>query len=267
MRMTLFAAVLILATAVMATADPWATEVVSYAPGSNASAGYTDPSAALGSPRRTMPGDGGGDLTPFNGEWHTGEVVSIGCDGIPGHYGELVVKFDHQVMDNPIGTQYGIDFIVFGNAFYSDAGGGTVGWCSSEPAYIGVSQNGTDWRPVSGVWADTEFPTMGYTDTTGPYAADGIIETDYTQAVDPAFSASGCTLAQLQAGYGGAGGGTGVDISGTGLDWIQYVRVYQYSGAACDIDAFADVVPEPATMVLLSLGGLAMAAVRRRRRR
>ena len=265
MRTTLLATVLILATAAMAAADPWATEVVSYTAGSNASSGYTDPSAALGSPRRMIPGSWGGDLTPFNAEWHNdGRLVSIGSGDVDG---ALVVKFDHQVKDNPIGTQYGIDFIVFGNAMYASNANGTAGGCFSEPVNIAVSQNGTDWSDISGVYADTEFPTMGYTNTTGPYNADGTIETDYTLAVDPSFAAADKALAQLQAGYDGAGGGTGVDISGTGLDWIQYVKVYQNSGVAGEIDAFADVVPEPATMALLSLGGLAMAAVRRRRRR
>ena len=162
----------------------------------------------------------------------------------------MVVKFDHQVQDNPVGIQYGVDFIVFGNAFYANSGG-TAGGCFSEPVNIAVSQNGTDWYDISGVYADTEFPTMGYTDTSSAFAADGTIETDYTQPVDPNFTATGKTLTQLQAGYAGSGGGTGVDFSGTGLSWIQYVKVYQDSGAAGEIDGFADVVPEPVTMSLL----------------
>jgi hypothetical protein len=59
--------------------------------------------------------------------------------------------------------------------------------------------------------------------------------------------------------YNGSGGGTGVDISGTGLDWIQYVKIYQDAGDtwSAEVDAFADVaVPEPATIALLGLGGL-----------
>jgi hypothetical protein len=33
-------------------ADPWADAVVSYIPGSNPAAGFTDPAAALGAPTR-----------------------------------------------------------------------------------------------------------------------------------------------------------------------------------------------------------------------
>ena len=243
-------ALLLLAGAVWAS--PYATEVVSYAAGTNATSGYTEPSAALDAPRRRMPGDWGGDLTPFNAEWYTGQIVSIGIGG------SLVVGFDHQVLDNPAGVQYGIDFLVFGNAFYTDTGGGVAGGILAEPVDIAVSQDGIVWYDIANVTADDEFPTMGYTNTSGPYSADGTIETDYTQAVDSAFLASGKNLAQLQVGYDGAGGGTGVDISGTGLPWIQYVKVYQDSGNAGEIDAFADVVPEPATLIVLVVGGLAL---------
>ena len=249
--------VVVFVSGVVAEASEFATEVVSYTAGSNAASGYTDPNAALDAPRRRMPGGWGGDLTPFNAEWYTGQIVSIGIGG------SMVVKFDHQVQDNPVGIQYGIDFIVFGNAFYAKSGG-TAGGCFSEPVNIAVSQNGTDWYDISGVYADTEFPTMGYTDTSSAFAADGTIETDYTQPVDPNFSATGKTLTQLQAGYAGSGGGTGVDFSGTGLSWIQYVKVYQDSGAAGEIDGFADVVPEPVTMSLLCVGGLTLMLRRRR---
>lgn len=252
----------VFAGGVVAEASVFATEVISYTAGSNAASGYTDPSAALGSPRRNMPGGWGGDLTPFNAEWHNdNRLVSIGSGTTNG---SLVVKFDHHVLDNPSGVQYGIDFIVFGNAFYADSGG-TAGGCFSEPVNIAVSQDGSTWYGISGVYADTEFPTMGYTNTSSAYAADGTIETDYTQAVDPSFSAAGKTLAQLQAGYAGSGGGTGVDFSGTGLSWIQYVKVYQDSGAAGEIDGFADAVPEPATMSLLVLGGIGVLLRRRRK--
>lgn len=250
----------ILAVSSFALASPYATEVVSYTAGSNSSSSYRDASVALGSPRRTMPGGWGGDLTPFNAEWYADQIVAIGSGTTNG---SLVVKFDHQVQDNSSGVQYGVDFIVFGNAFYSNSGG-TAGGCFSEPVNIAVSQDGSTWYDISGVYADTEFPTMAYTNTSSAYAADGTIETDYTTVVDPGFSASGKTLAQLQAGYAGSGGGTGVDISGTGLSWIQYVKVYQTSGAAGEIDGFADVVPEPVTLSLLCVGGLTLMLRRRR---
>ncbi|RKY23709.1 MAG: hypothetical protein DRP62_05395, partial [Planctomycetota bacterium] len=66
------------------------------------------------------------------------------------------------------------------------------------------------------------------------------------------------TYSELLTLYNGSGGGTGVDFSSTGLDWIQYVKVYQNSTDtwSAEIDAFADVVPEPATIALLGLGGL-----------
>jgi hypothetical protein len=50
-----------------------------------------------------------------------------------------------------------------------------------------------------------------------------------------------------------------VDISkaiGASLDWIMYVRITDIAGdsAIADIVGFADIVPEPATVLLLLAG-------------
>ena len=47
--------------------------------------------------------------------------------------------------------------------------------------------------------------------------------------------------------YDGSGGGTGVDISETGLEWIQYVKIYQEEGDwwSAEIDALSDVASDP----------------------
>ena len=56
-------------------------------------------------------------------------------------------------------------------------------------------------------------------------------------------------------------GGAQIDISnaiGTPatLEWIQYVRITDVEGDAdiADVVAFADVIPEPATFIMLTLG-------------
>jgi hypothetical protein len=74
--------------------------------------------------------------------------------------------------------------------------------------------------------------------------------------VDPSIAWTGKTYTEILALYGGSGGGTGIDISVTGLSWIQYVKVYQdvTDTWSAEIDAFADVAPEPATLALLVLG-------------
>ncbi|MGH7290573.1 MAG: hypothetical protein ACREJT_05145, partial [Myxococcota bacterium] len=92
-------------------AASFATQVVSYTAGSNATPGYVDPTSSLGSPARaTGSGAFDGDITPFNAPYTADQVVSIGAGG------ELVVRFDHQVLDDAANL-YGIDLLIYGNAF------------------------------------------------------------------------------------------------------------------------------------------------------
>ena len=244
----LFCLIVVLAVAGIVSATPYATEVISYTAGNNAVSGYTNPSTALGEPERQT---GWGDVTMFNPPWLTDEIVSIGAGG------SLVVKFDHQVLDNSETANWGIDFLVFGNAMFTNSGG-TASGCFAEPANIAVSQYGTTWYDIDGIYADNLFPTQGFTDTSSIYGSDGSTPTDFTLPVDPGIAWNGKTYSELLTLYNGSGGGTGVDFSGTGLDWIQYAKVYQDSTDtwSAEIDAFADVVPEPATLALLGLGGL-----------
>jgi len=236
----------------------YATEVVSYQAGSNAASGYTDPSAALGEPSRQTAGwpTGNTDVTMFNAPWQPDQLVSIGAGG------HLIVKFDHPVVDNPPDVNWGIDLLIFGNAFFTDSNypNGVAGGIYAEPGKIAVSQDGTNWYEIPNVTADNLFPTQGFTDTSGPYAADGTTLSDFTKPVNPDIDWYGKTYAELLALYDGSGGGTGVDISCTGLEWIQYVKVYQDPGDShsTEIDAFADVVPEPATLCLLALGSVVL---------
>jgi len=253
------------AVAGVASASPYATQVVSYTAGSNAVSGYADPSTVLGSPERyTGEGVWPGDVTMFNGPWGTDEVVSIGAGG------SLVVAFDHPVMDHP-SNPYGLDLLIFGNAFFDDPlyNGVAGGISSAEPAKVAVSQDGITWYDIAGVFGDDLFPTQGYTDTSGPYGSDGKTPSDFTKPVDPSIAWTGKSYGDILALYNGSGGGTGIDIAGTGLSWIQYVKVYQDAGDtwSAEIDAFADVAPEPATMMLLLGGAVTTLAIRRRRRK
>ncbi len=243
--------------------DSWADEVIAYTQGSNGLGGYADPAAALGEPSHDTGFAGAPEqVTSFNPAWMPDQLVSIGAGG------ELVVRFDQPVLDNPLGVHFGIDLLIFGNALLVDQGG-VVSEVHHERGRVQVSQTGEpgSWREVVGVFADDAFPTEGYTDASDAFAFDGTAGSDFTVPVDPAFDPVDKTYQQVLAGYNGSGGGTGVDISVTGLGWIQYVRVYQDAGDAhsTEVDAFADVVPEPSGAVLLGLGACALLRWRGRR--
>jgi len=252
----------------MAQADllppsPYATSVYSYTSGANAVAGYDNANVTLGAPTRAIPGDFGGDVTFFNAPWQPEHIFSIGAGG------ELIVAFDHQVADDPL-NPFGLDLIIFGNSYFVDTSypNGIAGAKAVEPGQIAVSQDHETWYDIAGALADDLFPTCGFKDSSGPFASDGVTPTDFTLPVDPTIDWQNKSYSQIVSLYNGSGGGTGVDISPTGLDWIQYVKVYQDSTDtwSTEIDAFADVaaVPEPLTILLLGTGALCL---RRRQKR
>jgi hypothetical protein len=223
---------------------PFASAVVHYAAGSGAANGFTNPSAALGAPER-FTGEGliPGCVTPFQPAFRPDEIVSIGAGG------SLTVRFAQDVTDDPR-NPFGIDLLVFGNAFFTDggAGSGVVAGLAAEGGRILVSADGLAWSTVRGVDADGLFPTLGFLDV-GPYATTpGRMPSDFLRPVDPAKSFStlaGLDYAGLLAAYDGSGGGAGIDLAWVGLDAIRYVRIDGpiASGLSPEIDAFADVAP------------------------
>ena len=245
-------------------AAPFATQVVRYTPGSNVPTGYDDPLASLGEPTRsTGNGPYDGDVTPFNAPYLPSQVVGIGAGG------ELVVRFDPLVVDDP-SNPFGIDLLIYGNAFLGiDFETGLAdGVVFGEPARVSVSQDGSVWIDASGIFADALFPTFAYQDPPGPFSPGGSIPTSFTRPVDPSLGAAdfvGLDVAQIAALYGGGGGGVGIDLGVLGLPWIEYVRVWQPAsdGYAAEIDAFA-AVPEPGAATLFCVAVFALACARTR---
>lgn len=244
-----------------ASASPFATSWSDYVQGNTGSSTYLDPAAALGSATRFtgVQSNYPGAVSPFNPPFDPGEIVSIGKGG------SLTLGFDHDVWNRP-SNPFGFDFIVFGNMFYLDQGNAIAdSKFGARNATIEVSKNGTDWFLVPGANPTSGYPTLGYQDLDSPYSTNqGTILTDFTKAVDPSFNPIGKTFNEIVAGYNGSGGGTGVDFSATGLDFIRFVRLTNLSDStgSLNIDAIA-AVPSPVTASLFVIATLI--APRRRR--
>ena len=248
--------------------SPFASSVASYDAGTGAPASFTsDPTVALGAPERVTGEVAGfpGSVTMFNTPFGPDEIISIGEGG------HLTLGFDQPIVDDPT-NPFGIDFIVFGNTFFTtdDFTVGNITGSNAEPGTIEVSDNGVDFVPLT-TQADTLFPTQGYTDagifgTDANFLPNGSTPTDFFQPMDPSLTLNdflGLDYQSALALYGTSAGGTGVDLAGSGLASISFVRISVPLGAGInsEIDAIVNV-PEPTTMLMLAMGGLML---RRRR--
>lgn len=268
--------------------SPYGWRVVASAT-SERNAMYSDAESVLGHPTTFMAGEWGGVVNPANPAWQAGELFSLcsdGCDDLaPGEEdgpGYVTIEFDHDVVDDPA-NPFGLDFIVFGNAFATWDGSSyytpttdpasvrlSGGGCPEE-AKVEVSQDGRTWHAVDTKrTADGFAPTLGYLyepDAADPNLYDGNAwwgrAASATKPVDPSIDFAdlkGLTLAQVCRFYNGSAGGTGYDISGLplsrdgkGRKWFRYVRISGVyveddgegdSGySAPEVDAVADVAP------------------------
>lgn len=247
---------------------PFATEVVGYNAGAGVATGYDDPSRAIGSPSRYSNDptpEWSSVVSPFAPAYLGSQVVSVGAGG------SLILRFDAPVA-NDAANPFGVDLLVFGNAFYAfnfvtGTTNGSIGG-SNAAGIIEVSQDGLLWTTIPGVRPDAAFPSLGYSDLADPFSPTaGLVETDFTMPVNPAFNAAGLDFAGILAGYNGSGGGVGVDLSSVSLPWISHVRFSLPIGAngTIEIDGVSDVtaIPGPATLVLGAIGMLATARRRR----
>lgn len=184
----------------------------------------------------------------------------------------LIAKFNQPVYDNPA-NPYGIDFEVFGNAFYSVTSGGfssdtanmnnfTLGTgVFSEPTKVSVSPGYTGqpgevvndpstwrwYRYDNGPYDDTDFPTQAYKwNRAGTNWTDEVM--DFTKPVNPVmrerFSAGGLKAPDGMDLYNGSGGGTGFDLKESGFASIQYVKVEGLAGfTGGEVDAMSIIRP------------------------
>ena len=224
--------------------DNFAKSVVSYNPGTGASAGYTNPATALGAPSQVNPYTEAVD--PFDPPYGTAQIVSLGAGGA------LTIKFDDSV-HNRSRNPFGIDFIVFGNSGFiitNDYDLVNYDWIGTPATDGSLFANNTGGTRVSVSRDGKKFYVLNPAAT-----ADGLFPTDGAGdpavPVNPALTAAdfgGATLDGIRAIYQGSAGGTGYDISTArdekgrrvSLSSIKYVRIEVISGKA-EIDAFSAV--------------------------
>jgi hypothetical protein len=264
-----------LAGALLSTATShaqFATRVEAYEPGVGYAVEfgtdipYTDSATALGAPSTVTPGEFGGLVTPFAAPYLKEQLVSLGVGG------SITVEFDAPIQNNPL-NPYGLDFLIFGSAGFmdadwpnglADAGGSIFSQNLGETrVYVGNDPGNLFLlNPSLAPIVDGMFPTDG----------SGNFHLPVNLALDNASFANQ-TLAGIRALYAGSGGGTGFDLAwavdgnnqSVTLDSIRFVRVEVLSGRS-EIDAFSAVmVPEPSTIILAALGGLALMFRRRSR--
>ena len=244
-----------------------ASEVVSYAPGA-AREDFRNALATLGLPT----GDTTfGALTPFNPPFSNNQIVIVG----PG--GELTLRLSAPVAPLPGATpELGV-FVNNGLIDVSPGGTGTAGTPASTfspapSARVSVSADGVQFVPLTPGPLDLitfANPTNFYTDThVDNYSAPlGTTAADFSKPFTGTLSSfDGLTYEQMVTLLNGSAGGIWLDLSGTGLSSVQFVRFEVPEGVNTRLvlDAVT-AVPEPGA-ALLAFAPLAALLKRRVRR-
>jgi len=258
-------------------AAQYASEVISYDPGTTAAAGYDNFAAPLGAPADTNGSNlFEGVISPFNPPYQSADVISIGEDG------QLTLRLSNHVIPQA-GPEIGV-FTHVGLADnnyphgQTDAGPFAFG---VDSALVEVSENGSSWSGLGNIVFD--IPANAYTDLTDPYSlASGTSHADsqkpftgnLSDFANRTYAGASPNLLEL---LDGSAGGKWLDISATGLAQVGFIRFSVPENLAADVSFELDAVsiardalgaptaPEPATITLCSLALLASTGLCRTR--
>src|SRR5580698_5896193 len=111
-------------------ADSFADFVVSYNPGTNPAAGFTNITAVLGAPTASA--------TITAPPFQKTQILSLGFGG------SLVVGFNSPISNNPA-NPFGLDFTIFNNSFFTLSGGTISGAFTHPGLTVYVSQDDTNF--------------------------------------------------------------------------------------------------------------------------
>ncbi len=264
----------------MTASAQYAVEVVSYDSGSNPASvfmgpDYTLSSAALGSPSRTTGTTFPSVVSPFSGPYNHDQIVSIGEGG------KLTLRLSNYAIPQAGGPEIGVfesvsitDSTVWPNL--TGVAGSPASTFGGDSALVEVSEYGSSWVGL-GIQL-FNMPTSAYTDLTDPYSSTpGSNVSDFQKPLTASLSDfdgksyyDASTTPHILDIFDGSGGGTWLDISGTGLAKVGFIRFLvaddgDDSITAPDISFEIDAVsiatgamgtatvPEPSALVLLLL--------------
>jgi hypothetical protein len=221
----------------------YADRVVAYDPGHDPGP-LTNTLAVLGEPSRQTvdPQRGTFPVDPFGPPYLASQLVALGDAG------SLTLRFEHPLTDDSA-NPYGLDFVVFGNAFFQFNGdwtttSGLLGGTNAGVTTVSVSPDGLIFYTL-----DPELAPN----------PDGWFPTDHagspTRPVDPALTTAdfaGQGLDGIRELYDGSAGGTGYDLAWARdsegnpviLPFVRYVRFDQHGGTA-QFDAVSAISPPP----------------------
>lgn len=216
--------------------DPYADEVVAFAPGTGAGFGQTGlPGIVLGPPA---------GFGLFAG---SEDVLSLGLSG----------RIDLRFVDNAVVDGPGPDFTVFENSFLGIGVGLFTDPPFSEPGRVSVSQDGSTWFAFPCNLSPGESPYYPGCAGVYPVLSDGTAATPHASIPTPGPPIEdlvGVSILGLETPAGA--GGDGFDLADVGLAWARYVRIDAApflegppaeTKAGFDLDALAAVYSVPAT--------------------
>jgi hypothetical protein len=253
----------------------YAASVVSYNAGTTPAAGFTTPSTAIASPERfTGEGSFPGVVSPFNPPFLASEIVSVGEGG------QITLRLSHYAIPQAGSPEIGVfeNVGLIDTSFPNGVAGSPAATFGIDSAVVDVSADGTNWVSLGNIAFD--IPANGYTDVTDPFASTaGNVPSDFQKPFTGSlnsfsglryFDAGGPDILEV---LDGSGGGKWLDISGTGLGQVGFIRfavaddLSTTSRLNFELDAVsiahaavgAAVVPEPASIMLFILALSALA--------
>jgi hypothetical protein len=257
-------------------AAQYAAAVVSYNAGTTPAAGFTAPSTALGSPER-LTGEGSfpSVVSPFSPPFLASEIVSVGEGG------HITLRLSRYAIPQATGPEIGVfeNIGLIDTNFPNGVAGTPAATFGIDSALVEASANGTTWVSLGNIAFDV--PANGYTDVTDPFAGTaGSVPSDFQKPfIGDLNSFSGLRYSDAANPdmldlLAGSGGGKWLDISGTGLTQVGFIRfsvpddLNATSRLNFELDAVSishaavgsPVVPEPAAGVV-ALVGVATIAV------